>query len=155
MEKSQKTLFFAFIGVLLIAVIISAIGIMTMKHKPDILQGQIEATEIRISGKLPGRIDTFLVKEGESVSMGQPLVRIHAPEAVAKYMQVSAMEDVARYQNQKIDAGTRRQIIESAYQVWEQSKASPNLDTTTYHRITRRDNDRVVTSQRKDEVEAV
>ena len=35
-------------------------GILTLRKKPDILQGQIEATEIRISGKLPGRIDRFL-----------------------------------------------------------------------------------------------
>ena len=35
-------------------------------HKQQlVLQGQAEATEIRISGKLPGRIDTFFVQEGD------------------------------------------------------------------------------------------
>lgn len=154
MEKSQKILFYSFIGVLLIALIISAIGIITMRHKPTILQGQIESTEIRISGKLPGRIDAFLVKEGDSVRRGQPLVKVNSPEAIAKYDQVAAMEDVAKYQNQKVDAGTRKQIVESAYQLWEQSKAGLALATTTYNRIIRLYNDSVVTSQRKDEVEA-
>lgn len=37
-------------------------------HKQQlVLQGQAEATEIRISGKLPGRIDTFFVQEGDWV----------------------------------------------------------------------------------------
>ncbi|MGL5920220.1 MAG: HlyD family secretion protein, partial [Bacteroidales bacterium] len=76
MEKSKKILLLSFIAILLIVVIISAIGIISMGNKPQILQGQIEATEIRISGKLPGRIDSFLVKEGENVSRGQALVLI-------------------------------------------------------------------------------
>ena len=84
-----------------------------LKKKPVILQGQIEATEIRISGKLPGRIDTFLVKEGQNVRQGDTLVVINSPEALAKYQQVNAMENIAKYQHQKVDEGTRKQIIAS------------------------------------------
>lgn len=126
-----------------------------MRKKPDILQGQIEATEIRISGKLPGRIDRFLVKEGDSVDIGQGLVLINSPEAIAKYDQVAALEDVAKYQNIKIDRGTRKQLIESARQVWNQTKADLALARTTYERILRLYKDSVVTSQRKDEVETI
>ncbi|MEG1379969.1 MAG: biotin/lipoyl-binding protein, partial [Bacteroidales bacterium] len=106
MEKSKKILLYAFTAVLLIMLIISAAGIIAMREKPDILQGQIEATEIRISGKLPGRVDRFLVKEGDSVKAGEGLVLINSPEAIAKYDQVTALEDVAKYQNQKVDKGT-------------------------------------------------
>ena len=63
MEKEKKQLGVAFIVVLVAIVMVSAIGIIAMSNKPVVLQGQIEATEIRISGKLPGRIDTFLVRE--------------------------------------------------------------------------------------------
>lgn len=59
MEKEKKQLGVAFIVVLVAIVMVSAIGIIAMSNKPVVLQGQIEATEIRISGKLPGRIDTF------------------------------------------------------------------------------------------------
>ena len=38
--------------------------------EPLVLQGQVEATEIRISGKLPGRVDSFLVQEGDWVKAG-------------------------------------------------------------------------------------
>lgn len=146
---------YAFTAILLIMAIISAAGIIGMRKKPDILQGQIEATEIRISGKLPGRIDRFLVKEGDSVDIGQGLVLINSPEAIAKYDQVAALEDVAKYQNIKIDRGTRKQLIESARQVWNQTKADLALARTTYERILRLYKDSVVTSQRKDEVETI
>ena len=124
-------------------------------NKPTILQGQIEATEIRISGKLPGRIDTFLVKEGQNVSAGDTLVIINSPEARAKYEQVNALENVAKYQNQKIDEGTRSQIIETMFQIWSKAKSDLQLAKTTYDRILILYKDSVVTSQRKDEVEAI
>ena len=73
-----------------------------MSNKPVILQGQIEATEIRISGKLPGRIDTFLVKEGQNVKVGDTLVvikqsrslgKIPAGKCIGRYCQVSKQKD--------------------------------------------------------------
>ncbi|MEG1616050.1 MAG: efflux RND transporter periplasmic adaptor subunit [Bacteroidales bacterium] len=155
MEKSKKILLYSFTAILLIIMIISAAGIISMREKPDILQGQIEATEIRISGKLPGRIDRFLVKEGQNVNAGEGLVLINSPEAVAKYGQVSALEDVAKYQNTKVDNGTRKQLIEAARQLWNQSKSDLNLARTTFERINRLYQDSVVTSQRKDEAETL
>lgn len=70
MDKSRKYIAIAFVVVLAAVVIVSVVGILTLRKKPDILQGQIEATEIRISGKLPGRIDRFLVEEGQNVRQG-------------------------------------------------------------------------------------
>lgn len=87
MDKSRKYIAIAFVVVLAAVVIVSVVGILTLRKKPDILQGQIEATEIRISGKLPGRIDRFLVEEGQNVRQGDTLVVINSPEVVAKYDQ--------------------------------------------------------------------
>ena len=97
MDKTKKYLTISFIVVLIAVIIISAVGMLLLKKKPVILQGQIESTEIRISGKLPGRIDTFLVKEGQHVKAGDTLVVINSPEAMAKYQQVNALEDIAKY----------------------------------------------------------
>ena len=117
MDKTKRYLSVAFVVVLAIVIVVSLIGMILLK-KPVILQGQIEATEIRISGKLPGRIDTFLVKEGQNVRQGDTLVVINSPEALAKYQQVNAMENIAKYQHQKVDEGTRKQIIASLQQLW-------------------------------------
>ena len=155
MDRTKKYLITAFISVLIIVDLISFLGMILLGNKPTILQGQIEATEIRISGKLPGRIDTFLVKEGQNVSAGDTLVIINSPEARAKYEQVNALENVAKYQNQKIDEGTRSQIIETMFQIWSKAKSDLQLAKTTYDRILTLYKDSVLTSQRKDEVEAI
>lgn len=155
MDKTKKYLAVSFVSILTIVVIISAFGMIMLRSKPIVLQGQIEATEIRISGKLPGRIDSFLVKEGQRVEKGDTLVVINSPEAIAKYEQAHAIENIARFQNQKIDAGTRKQIIEATRQLWNKSKSDLQLAKTTFDRITALYRDSVVTSQRKDEVEAL
>ena len=127
MDNTKKYLTISFIVVLIAVIIISGVGMLLLQKKPVILQGQIEATEIRISGKLPGRIDTFLVKEGQNVKAGDTLVVINSPEAMAKYQQVNALENIAKFQNQKVDEGTRKQIVASVEQLWNKSKSDLRL----------------------------
>lgn len=155
MDKSKKYVAIAFVVVLIAVAVVTTVGILTLRHKPEILQGQVEATEIRISGKLPGRIDRFLVEEGQDVRQGDTLVVINSPEVTAKYDQVYALKDVAVYENQKVEEGTRSQIVASVYQLWQKSKSDLKLATTTYERMLSLYRDGVVTSQRKDETEAI
>ncbi len=57
MKTSNKILFVAFIIILVTILILSLSGIIMMKEKETVLQGQIEAEEYNISGLLPGRIE--------------------------------------------------------------------------------------------------
>lgn len=155
MDKTKKYLSFAFLAVLITIAIISAIGIILLRKEPLVLQGQIETTEIQISGKLPGRISRFYVKEGQNVTKGDTLVTISSPEGVAKLSQANALENVAKYQNSMIDEGSRKQIKASYLQLWNKAKSDLELATTTYNRISTLYKDGVVTSQRKDETEAI
>ena len=155
MENQNKLLAKIFIVVIMLVVLVSMVGIMSMCHKPVVLQGQVEATEIRISGKLPGRIDTFYVSEGQRVKVGDTLVLINSPEAWAKLQQATAMENVAKFQNEKVDAGTRLQIVRTAEDLWNTSKSDLQLAKVTYRRIQALYNDSVVSLQRMDEVKAM
>ena len=155
MNSNKKYLSIAFIILLIVVVVFTTIGLIFMRKQPLVLQGQAEATEIRISGKLAGRIDTFLVKEGDWVKKGDTLVVINSPTVEAKYKQVDALKQAAVEENKKIDAGTRKQIIATALQIWNKTKSDLELATTTYNRIMILYKDSVVTSQRKDEVEAI
>jgi HlyD family secretion protein len=155
MKINHKVLSKAFVIGLVAVVVISLIGILTMSRSHVMLQGQIEATEIRISGKLPGRVDTFFVAEGQTVKRGDTLVGISSPEAWAKLQQANAMENVAKFQNEKIDEGTRLQIIRTAEELWNKSKTDLQLATTTYQRIQALYKDSVVSAQRYDEAEAL
>ena len=155
MKINHKVLSKAFVIGLVAVVVISLIGILTMSRSHVVLQGQIEATEIRISGKLPGRVDTFFVAEGQTVKRGDTLVGISSPEAWAKLQQANAMENVAKFQNEKIDEGTRMQIIRTAEELWNKSKTDLQLAKSTYQRIQALYKDSVVSAQRYDEVEAL
>ncbi len=155
MRKQNKLLVKTLVVGIALVLVVSMAGIMSMCHQPVVLQGQIEATEIRISGKLPGRIDTFYVSEGQQVKAGDTLVLINSPEAYAKLQQATAMEDVAKFQNEKVDEGTRLQIVRTAEELWNKSKSDLQLAEVTYRRIQALYADSVVSSQRHDEVKAV
>ena len=76
------------VGSLVIVVIVTAlvalIGFLFLKPSSDVLEGQAEATSIRISGKLPGRVMEIYVEEGQKVKAGDTLVHIHSSLADAK-----------------------------------------------------------------------
>lgn len=124
MKISNKSISIAFIVILALTILVSVIGMLLMGRQPMVLQGQVEATEIRISGKLLGRVDSFLVEEGDWVRAGDTLVVINSPLIEAKYRQVNALEQVAREQNKKVDSGTRRQITAAARQIWNKDRKS-------------------------------
>ncbi|WP_295940603.1 efflux RND transporter periplasmic adaptor subunit [uncultured Alistipes sp.] len=155
MDKSKKYIAVAFVVVLALVVIVSTVGIMVLGREPEVLQGQVETTEIRISGKLPGRIDRFYVEEGQNVMKGDTLVVINSPEFWAKYDQVNALGNVAVYENQKVEEGTRKQVVETVRQLWEKSKSDLGLAKATYDRIENLYRDSVVTAQRRDETVAL
>ena len=126
-----------------------------MKEKETILQGQIEAEEYSISGLLPGRIENIYVKKGERVSEGDTLIHIISREVIAEYEAQKALENAASLQSEKIDAGSRKQLISITKELWDGTKSDLKLAKTTYNRIKVLYEDSIVSLQRKDEAEAI
>ena len=155
MKISNKILFAAFIVILIVILALSVLGIFLMKDKDIVLQGQIEAEEYNISGLLPGRIEDIYVKKGERVEKGDTLVHIVSKEMVAEYEAQKALENAASLQSDKIDAGSRKQLISIAKELWDGTKADLKLAKTTYDRIKVLYEDSIVSLQRRDEVEAI
>lgn len=151
---SRKSLTLAFIILLSAVVVITLIGLLTERKPPITLQGQVEATEIRISGKLLGRIDSLLVREGDAVHAGDTLVVINSPLVEAQYRKTEALHRATQEENRKVDRGTRRELVASAYQVWQAAKSQATLAEKTYERIQLLFTDSVVPRQRYDEAEA-
>lgn len=154
MESKKKT---DLIGLAVISIIIIALalaGFMFMKKPAEIVEGQAEATTVRVSGKLPGRVVELFVTEGQKVHKGDTLVHIHSSLADAKMMQAKGMETVAQSQDKKIDAGTRRQIIEAAQGVYQQAVAGRQIAEKTYKRMEALFSQGVVSEQKRDEAKA-
>ena len=97
-EKSQHSnIMLAFFTLAAVIVIVSIIGFFTLGKGPEIIQGQAEATEYRVSSKVPGRILKFLVDEGEKVKAGDTLAILEAPDVQAKLSQAQAAEQAAQF----------------------------------------------------------
>ena len=150
-----KILLISFIVILLTILTLSILGILLMKEKEIVLQGQIEAEEYNISGLLPGRIEKIYVKKGEKVDKGDTLVHIISQEMNAEYEAQKALENAASLQSDKIDSGSRKELISIARELWYGAKAELKLAKTTYNRITVLYEDSIVSKQRKDEAEAI
>lgn len=152
--KKEATLVVTILIIILLIAALAVIGFITIKQGPDTIQGQAESTEIRISGKLPGRVADIYVEEGQLVKAGDTLVHIHSSLVEARMAQAQAMEQAAYATDRKVDAGTRVQIVESAKDVWEQSKAAMNIAEKTYNRLETLYKEGVVTEQKRDEAKA-
>ena len=153
-QKENKALMFA-LGIVVIACIVLAIiGFVFLDKPADIIEGQADATSIRISGKLPGRVAEIYVSEGDMVKAGDTLVHIHSSLVEAQLMRAEGMETVARTQDRKIDAGTRIQIINSAADLVSQAEAAVTITKKTYDRMQNLYNEGVISEQKRDEAKA-
>lgn len=153
-KKENRKLIVALGGVVFVVAALAIIGFLFINKPAEILQGQAEATSVRVSGKLPGRVVEFYVHEGDMVHKGDTLVHIHSSLAEAKLQQARAMETAAQAVDQKVDAGTRSQIIQSAYQVWQQAQAAVGISKKTYDRMENLFAEGVVSEQKRDEAKA-
>lgn len=152
--KKDKLLMTTIVVILLILAGMAIVGFLCLKPGPDTIQGQGEATEIRISGKLPGRVTELFVEEGQHVKAGDTLVHIVSTLADAKMEQAKAMESAAEAANKKVDAGTRTQIIEGARDLWVQAQAASGITRKTYERMQSLFEKGVISEQKRDEAKA-
>lgn len=152
--KKDKALILTIVVIVCILAALAIVGFICLKPGPDTVQGQGEATEIRISGKLPGRVAEIYVEEGLHVKAGDTLVRINSSLVEAKMEQARAMESAAQAANSKVDAGTRPQIVEGARDLWKQAQAAAEIAKKTYTRMQTLFEKGVVSEQKRDEAKA-
>lgn len=152
--KKDRALILTIVIVIFIIAGLAVFGFLVIKPAPDTVQGQGEATEIRISGKLPGRVAEIYVEEGQHVSAGDTLVKIVSTLVDARMEQARAMEDVARAGENKVDAGTRTQIIQGAHDLVTQAQAATGITKKTYERMQNLFEKGVVSAQKRDEAKA-
>lgn len=153
-KKKSIGLMLALVAVVLGLGVLALFGFLCLKPEPDRVQGQADATEIRISGKLPGRVVDLYVEEGQTVHAGDTLIHIHSSIMDAKMEQATAMENAAKATDRKVDAGTRSQIINSAYDLVQQAAAATSITHKTYQRMENLFQKGVVSAQKRDEAKA-
>ena len=152
--RKDRALILTVICVILVIAALAVIGFLCIEPAPDVVQGQGEATEVRVSGKLPGRVRKLYVEEGQHVQAGDTLVHIVSSLADAQLVEANAMEEVAKAAEAKVDAGTRVQIINAAEDVWHQAQAATGIARKTYDRMEALFQKGVISAQKRDEAKA-
>ncbi|MBS5110682.1 MAG: efflux RND transporter periplasmic adaptor subunit [Phocaeicola vulgatus] len=153
-ERSQHSnILLAFISLTAVIVIVSLIGFFTLGKGPEIIQGQAEADEYRVSSKVPGRILEFRVKEGDKVKAGDTLAILEAPDVKAKLSQAQAAEQAAQALNEKAQRGTRQEQLQAAYEMWQKAKAGVEIAEKSYNRVNRLFEQGVMSAQKRSQYE--
>lgn len=153
--KSQNSnILLAFLTLLGVIAIVAIAGFFMLRKGPEIIQGQAEVTEYRVSSKVPGRILRFRVQEGQKVNAGDTLAILEAPEVKAKMEQAQAAEEAAQAQNEKAIKGARQEQIQTAYAIWQKTRAGVEIAKKSYKRVKNLFEQGVMSAQKFDEVSA-
>lgn len=127
---------------------------LTMPDRSEILQGQAEVTDYRLSSKVPARVLELRVQEGDRVKRGDTLVILEAPDIRAKLSQAEAALAAAQAQHEKAQNGSRQEQIQQAYEMWQKAQAGMQVAEKTYRRINRLFEQGVMAEQKRDEAKA-
>lgn len=138
------------VGIIVITIVVG----LSLPEHPDIIQGQAETTDYRLSSKVPARVCEIRVQEGDHVRRGDTLVILEAPDIRAKLSQAEAAYAAAQAQEQKAQNGTRQEQVQQAYEMWQKARAAMEVAEKTYHRINRLFENGVMAEQKRDEAQA-
>jgi len=154
MKKKNQDIRTGLFALIIVIVIIFIIGLIVNKPEPLVIEGEAVASEVRISGKVPGRIHEFLAEEGTQVKAGDTLVIIESPELNAKLEQANAAENAAQAQNKKAIKGARKEMILGAFEMYQKAQVGVDIAKKSYDRVQRLYDKGVVPAQKRDEAEA-
>ncbi|MBR3989068.1 MAG: efflux RND transporter periplasmic adaptor subunit [Bacteroidales bacterium] len=153
-KKKNYNLLIGVAALVIILIVISVVGYLVSRPQPIVIQGEAEATEYRVSGKVPGRIEEFRAEEGQTVHKGDTLVIIDSPEIRSKIREANAARAAATAQKDKAMHGARQEQITGAYELWQKAMVGEEVMRKSFERIQRLHDEKVVSDQKYDEVAA-
>lgn len=152
-EKTQhKNILLAISAFTIVVIVVAVIGFVCFGNNDDnLIQGEVEVSEYRVSSKLPGRIAEICVTEGDFVHKGDTLAILDVPEVEAQKRAAEATQDAAKAVSDMADNGARKEQIQAAYQLWQQAVAASDIAEKTYKRLQNLYNEGVISAQKRDE----
>ena len=154
MSKKNYNLLIGVAALIAILLTIAIVGYIVSRPQPIVIQGEAEATEYRVSGKVPGRIEEFRAVEGQLVRKGDTLVLIDSPEIRSKIAEAHAAKAAAVAQRNKAYNGAQKEDIAAAYEQWQKAIVGEDVMRKSYDSMKTLHDQKVVSDQKFDEVEA-
>ena len=156
-DMEQKKNYNMIIGISsLVAIVlgIAFVGYIVSKPKPQVIQGEAEASEYRISCMVPGHVTELYYREGQEVHKGDTVAFIDSPQVRAKLAQAQAARSAAQAQSTKARNGAQKEQIAGAYQLWQQAKVQEDIMRKSFDRVKTLYDQKVVAAQKYDETKA-
>ena len=154
MKKKVAGAATVFAAVIVIAIIVLIVVGLCLPERADIIQGQVDTTDYRVSSKVPGRVLEIRVGEGDMVRKGDTLVILEAPDVSAKLYQASALYEAAQALDEKARNGAQKEQIAGAFEMWQKAKAGLDVAEKSYKRVANLFEKGVVSAQKHDEAKA-
>ncbi|HQJ75034.1 MAG TPA: efflux RND transporter periplasmic adaptor subunit [Bacteroidota bacterium] len=137
-----------------VAIIAIAILLFRAFHpSKEYITGVVETTEIDVASKIPGRIDSVFVSEGDKVEKGQILATLESKEINAKVEQARGAMMAAQARMIMAKNGARPEEKEAVEKQYLAAKHQFELADKTFGRIQQVFKDSVISVQEKDQVE--
>lgn len=153
----MKRMYVGIIVFILLIIVIVTGTLLLKRHDQQqgtILSGITETRHIDVASKIPGRIDSVFIGEGDYVTKGERLASLESKEVSAKLEQARGAMDAAHAKMSMAKNGLRPKEQEAALKLYLQAKAQYDLLDKTYNRVVKLLKDSVISSQEKDQVEA-
>lgn len=112
--------------------------------------GMVDADYIDVAAEFPGRLDSLLVSQGDTVRKGQLLGVLRTTEINAIKQQALAAIDAAQSQLTLLQKGARPEAIKAADQLYKISQEQYDLMRKTYQRMENLYTDEVISGEEKD-----
>jgi HlyD family secretion protein len=106
------------------------------EDRPRVVTGLVDATEIDVASKVPGRVKQLFVREGDPVTAGQALVAISGEDIEAKVGQVEAAIGAARARLALARSGARIEDKEQAKRAVDAARHQLELAEKIHERTT-------------------
>ncbi|MCQ2076050.1 MAG: HlyD family efflux transporter periplasmic adaptor subunit [Bacteroidaceae bacterium] len=153
-QSQHISILIAIVAMVGVIALVALIGYFFIPDRDNIIQGQMDVSEYRISSKVPGRILELKVSEGDFVHAGDTVAILEAPEVNAQAESASAAEKAATALSDMANKGARQEQIQGALELWNKAKAGLDIAKKSYDRINRLYEEGVMTAQKRDEVYA-
>jgi len=115
--------------------------------------GLVDATEIDVASKIPGRIMEISVKEGDVVKEGDQLLKIESDEILAKIEQANAGIAAADAQLRMARKGAREEEKNAVRKELEAAQHQVSIMQKTYDRMLKLKDTGAIPQQKFDEIE--
>ncbi len=151
--KTKLSRWVIFIPVVIVLVAVTVLIVRAIIPNKEIVTGMVEVDEIDIASKIPGRIDSLFVRQGDMVIKGQILAKLQSKEIDARVEQARGAMEAARAKLDMATKGARQEEKEAVEKQYMQTVHQYELAEKTFNRIQKVYQDSVVSTQERDQVE--